>query len=101
MPQAPYGKSNCWLTVILIKPEEFGSDREAVRLALEKENIESRPIWKAMHLQPVLQGCRVRGGSVSTEVKIAPLASFLSYLIQEFHRFKGLKLELNICWPAD
>jgi dTDP-4-amino-4,6-dideoxygalactose transaminase len=53
MPEASYGKSNRWLTVILITAEEFGADREAVRLALEAENIESRPIWKPMHLQPV------------------------------------------------
>jgi len=45
MPEASYGRSNCWLTVILITPEKFGADREAIRLALEKENIESRPIW--------------------------------------------------------
>ena len=44
MPEAPYGKSNRWLTVILITHEEFGADREAVRLALEAENIESRPV---------------------------------------------------------
>ena len=53
MSEAPYGKSNRWLTVILISPEKFGSDREKVRLALEAENIEARPIWKPMHLQPV------------------------------------------------
>lgn len=53
MPEAPYNRSNRWLTVILITPEEFGADREAIRLALEKENIESRPVWKPMHLQPV------------------------------------------------
>ena len=68
MPEAPYGKSNCWLTVILITPQEFGADREAVRLALEKENIESRPIWKPMHLQPVFKDCRVRGGEVSEDL---------------------------------
>jgi len=53
MPEADYGKSNRWLTVILITPEEFGADRETVRLALEAENIEARPVWKPMHLQPV------------------------------------------------
>ena len=53
MPEAAYGRCNRWLTVILITPEEFGADREKVRLALEKENIESRPVWKPMHLQPV------------------------------------------------
>ena len=55
MAEAPFGKSNCWLTVILISPEKFGTDREKVRLALEAENIEARPIWKPMHLQPVFQ----------------------------------------------
>lgn len=58
MPEPPYSKSNRWLTVILITPEEFGCDREIVRLALEKENIESRPVWKPMHMQPVFNGLR-------------------------------------------
>ena len=53
MPEASYGKSNRWLTVVLITPDKFGADREDVRLALEAENIESRPVWKPMHLQPV------------------------------------------------
>jgi len=53
MPEVPYGRSNHWLTVILIKPEEFGADREIVRVALEAENIEARPMWKTMHLKPV------------------------------------------------
>jgi dTDP-4-amino-4,6-dideoxygalactose transaminase len=68
MPEAPYGRSNRWLTVILITPESFGSDRESVRLALEAENIEARPVWKPMHLQPVFKGCRVRGGAVSEDL---------------------------------
>ena len=45
--------SNRWLTTILIDPTQFGKTREGVRLAMEKENIESRPLWKPMHLQPV------------------------------------------------
>jgi dTDP-4-amino-4,6-dideoxygalactose transaminase len=44
-----------WLTVILITPEEFGADRETVRLALEEENVESRPVWKPMNVQPVFR----------------------------------------------
>ena len=39
-----------------------------MRLALEKENIESRPIWKPMHLQPVFKGCRIRGGAGSEDL---------------------------------
>ncbi len=45
--------SNFWLTCILLDPRKCGTDREKLRLALEKENIESRPLWKPMHLQPV------------------------------------------------
>ncbi len=39
-----------------------------MRLALEAENIESRPVWKPMHLQPVFEGCEVYGGAVSEEL---------------------------------
>ena len=46
--------SNRWLTTILVDPAKTGGiTREDIRLALEKENIESRPLWKPMHLQPV------------------------------------------------
>lgn len=63
MPEAPYGSCNRWLSVILITPEAFGADREEVRLALEEENIESRPVWKPMHLQPVFraEGLKAQG----------------------------------------
>ncbi len=47
--------SNRWLTTILINGSEAGFTREDLRLALEKENIESRPLWKPMHMQPVFQ----------------------------------------------
>ena len=68
MPIASYGSPNYWLTVILIEPQLFGADREEVRLALERENIESRPIWKPMHMQPVFAGCRVRGGAIAEDL---------------------------------
>lgn len=46
--------SNYWLTAIIINPKETGGiSNEDVRLALERENIESRPLWKPMHLQPI------------------------------------------------
>lgn len=47
--------SNFWLTTILIDKAKTGIDREKVRLAFEQENIESRPLWKPMHLQPVFR----------------------------------------------
>jgi dTDP-4-amino-4,6-dideoxygalactose transaminase len=65
MSTAPQGRPNHWLTVILVDSERFGADREELRLALERENIESRPVWKPMHLQPVFQANRVYGGRVS------------------------------------
>jgi len=65
MPIAGYGEPNYWLTCITVDPLQSKSTREDIRLALEKENIESRPLWKPMHLQPVFQSCRVRGGSVT------------------------------------
>jgi len=68
MPEAPYGRCTRWLTCVTIDPASFGSDRETVRLALADENIEARPVWKPMHLQPVFSGCAVFGGSVGEEL---------------------------------
>ncbi len=68
MPEHPAGRSTRWLTCITVDPAEFGASREEIRLALERENIESRPVWKPMHLQPVFSGCRVRGGAVSADL---------------------------------
>jgi pyridoxal phosphate-dependent aminotransferase EpsN len=65
MPEAPYGRSNRWLTCVVVDPEQAGTDRERIRLALEAEDIESRPLWKPMHLQPVFAGAPVYGGEVS------------------------------------
>ncbi|MDF1559907.1 MAG: DegT/DnrJ/EryC1/StrS family aminotransferase [Bacteroidales bacterium] len=49
--------SNYWLTCIVIDPAMAGTDREKLRLAFDAANIESRPLWKPMHLQPVFAGC--------------------------------------------
>jgi dTDP-4-amino-4,6-dideoxygalactose transaminase len=67
-PEAPGGRSIRWLTCLTIDPAAFGADREAVRVALEAADIEARPVWKPMHLQPVFAGCPVRGGRVAEEV---------------------------------
>ena len=65
MPEAPWGMHNRWLTFITVDPEQFGATREDIRLALEAENIESRPLWKPMHLQPVFRDCEIAGGAVA------------------------------------
>lgn len=47
-------RSNRWLTTVLVNPEETGGvTREDIRIELEKENIECRPLWKPMHMQPL------------------------------------------------
>lgn len=62
MPEAPYGGATRWLTCALVDPAS-GVDREALRLALERQEIEARPVWKPMHLQPVFADCIVYGGT--------------------------------------
>lgn len=68
MPEAPYGRATFWLTAVTIDPALAGTDRETLRLHLEEQAIESRPLLKPMHLQPAYRECRVRGGSVSAEL---------------------------------
>lgn len=67
-PELPAGRSTHWLSCITVDPELFGATREDIRLALEQENIESRPVWKPMHMQPVYATCRTRGGSVAEKL---------------------------------
>lgn len=61
--------SNRWLTAITVDPESTGGiTREDIRLALEKENIESRPLWKPMHLQPVFNSYPYYGNGISDKL---------------------------------
>jgi dTDP-4-amino-4,6-dideoxygalactose transaminase len=67
-PNADYF-SNYWLTAILIEPSFSGGvSREDVRLALDAENIESRPLWKPMHMQPIYEGTKFFGTGVCEEL---------------------------------
>lgn len=65
MPEIPGGRSTFWLTALTIDPTEAGVDRETIRRALEEHNIEARPVWKPMHLQPFYADRRMVGGGVS------------------------------------
>ena len=56
--------SNYWLSTILFNPKS-NKNREELRLEFEKENIESRPLWKPMHLQPIFKDAPFYGGTVS------------------------------------
>lgn len=65
MPEINGTCGNRWLTAVTFKDYET---REKVRLALEAENIESRPLWKPMHLQPVFQNCGHHTNGTSQEL---------------------------------
>jgi len=65
-PQEPEGdRGTHWLTVMQVDREAFGASPEDIRLALEELDIEARPLWKPMHLQPVFRDCRMVGGAVA------------------------------------
>lgn len=68
-PELAGSFSNRWLTCILVNPEKTnGLSREDIRLHLEKDNIESRPLWKPMHLQPVFAAAPYFGETVSAKL---------------------------------
>ncbi len=61
--------SNRWLTTVLIDPEKTGGmTRETLRLAMEAQNIESRPLWKPMHMQPIFKNYPYFGNGVSEKL---------------------------------
>lgn len=62
-PDIEPGCSNRWLTTIMIDPERSGFNRVLAQSALDAAGVESRPVWKPMHMQPVFQDCRRIGGA--------------------------------------
>jgi pyridoxal phosphate-dependent aminotransferase EpsN len=68
MPSVQGGEPNHWLTVVTLDAQGFGASPEEVRRYLDHLDIEARPAWKPMHLQPAFAGCAVRGGLVSEEI---------------------------------
>jgi pyridoxal phosphate-dependent aminotransferase EpsN len=68
MPQAPYGLHTNWLSCFLIEEKEFGRSRDELIQFLDTANIESRPVWKPMHLQPLYAGCARYGGEVAEDL---------------------------------
>lgn len=65
MPTPDWCKPNRWLSCFTVDEEQFGVDREVIRLRLEGQQIECRPLWKPMHQQPVFADCRSRVSGVS------------------------------------
>jgi len=92
--QEPAGSySNRWLTTILIDPGETGGlSREDIRLVLEKENIDSRPLWKPMHLQPVFANAPAYVNGVSENLfnRGLCLPSGSNLIPEQLHRITAL-----------
>jgi pyridoxal phosphate-dependent aminotransferase EpsN len=68
MPQASYGLHTNWLSCFLIDEVLFGASRDELIAALDAANIESRPVWKPMHLQPLYRECECYGGAVAEKL---------------------------------
>ena len=95
MPQASYGLHTNWLSCFLVDEERFGCSRDQLILALDAVNIESRPVWKPMHLQPFYAHCERYGGETAEDLFrcgiCLPSSSSLSeeeqsYVINEVRR---------------
>ncbi|MCB2173635.1 aminotransferase class I/II-fold pyridoxal phosphate-dependent enzyme [bacterium] len=65
MPDPEWGRSTHWLSSMIIDPVTSGTDRDAIIAVLDQHNIEARPVWKPLHLQPLYRDCEVFGGDVS------------------------------------
>lgn len=68
MPQAAYGLHTNWLSCFLVDEESFGCSRDGLMARLDAANVESRPVWKPMHLQPLFKDAEVFGGAVAGDL---------------------------------
>jgi pyridoxal phosphate-dependent aminotransferase EpsN len=68
MPQAPYGRHTNWLSCFLIEEREFGCSRDELIGVLDSAGVESRPVWKPMHVQPLYAGSQSYGGQVAEDL---------------------------------
>jgi pyridoxal phosphate-dependent aminotransferase EpsN len=68
IPEAPYGGGTAWLTCVLVDAERFGATPSKIREVLAENDIEARPVWKPMHMQPVFAACPVIGGEVTRDL---------------------------------
>ncbi len=99
MPEPAWGRSSRWLSVVLLDPARGAPDREAARRALLAAGIESRPVWKPLHLQPVFRTAPHTGGAVAAALfgqgLCLPSGSGMSPAEQE-----RVIDTLRECWPA-
>ncbi|MEA3469919.1 MAG: DegT/DnrJ/EryC1/StrS family aminotransferase [Thermodesulfobacteriota bacterium] len=68
MPEPDFARSTRWLSCLTIDPEQAGINRDTVIRELENNNIEARPTWKPMHMQPLYKNCVIVGGAVAEKI---------------------------------
>jgi pyridoxal phosphate-dependent aminotransferase EpsN len=68
MPQAPYGLHTNWLSCFLVEERKFGCSRDQLIDLLDAADIEARPVWKPMHLQPLYSDSQCYGGEVAADL---------------------------------
>lgn len=68
MPQCSYGLHTNWLSCFLIDAPTFGRTRDQLIQELDEAGVESRPVWKPMHLQPLYTDCERYGGEVASDL---------------------------------
>ncbi|MCH2114803.1 MAG: aminotransferase class I/II-fold pyridoxal phosphate-dependent enzyme [Pirellulales bacterium] len=68
MPEAKFGRSTRWLTCLLVDASLSGVSPERLLQEFAAENIEARPMWKPMHLQPLFRDAQYRGGKVAEDI---------------------------------
>ncbi|CAK8717193.1 DegT/DnrJ/EryC1/StrS aminotransferase [Candidatus Electrothrix gigas] len=98
MPEPAFARSTRWLTCLTIDPEQAGINRNAIIQELENNNIESRPTWKPMHLQPLYADCATVGGQVAEKFFQTGLCLPSGTSMND----KDLKRILRVirsCWP--
>jgi pyridoxal phosphate-dependent aminotransferase EpsN len=106
MPQAHYGLHTNWLSCFLIDEDKFGCTRDDVVCALDAANIEARPVWKPMHLQPLYAGADRYGGEVAEDLFrrgiCLPSSSSLTveeqlYVVNQVRRLAGAPGLTELC----
>ena len=99
MPEPDWSQGTRWLTAILLDPARGAPSREAVRLALQAAGIETRPVWKPMHLQPAFRRAARSGGAVAARLfeqgLCLPSGSSLTPAQQA-----RVIARLRRCWPG-
>jgi dTDP-4-amino-4,6-dideoxygalactose transaminase len=88
--------SNRWLSCIIVEPYK-GITRETIRHALDAVNIESRPLWKPMHLQPVFSQCPYYGDGTSEKLFNDGLCLPSGSNLEEYHLENVVKVIKSVC----